>query len=358
MRAAITGIEYYLPEAVVSTEALALEFPEWSVAKIEEKTGIAERRIASPGQCSSDLGTAAAERLFASGWCKARDIDYLLFCTQSPDYFLPTTACLIQDRLGIPTTSGALDINLGCSGFVYGLGLAKGLIETGQASNVLLITAETYSKFMNRRDRSVRTIFGDAGAATLVQAVDGNAGERIGPFVYGTDGRGGENLIVRTGGMRCPRSAESAELREDDSGNVRSGDNLFMDGAEIFNFTLREIPKCVDRLLQQTAQTVETVDLFVFHQANRYMLDVLRRQMKIPPVKFYMGMRNCGNTVSSSIPIALKQAETEGFLNHDAVVAMVGFGVGYSWAAALARWSVEPRTSAGAATLASLSKAQ
>ena len=342
MRAAITGIEYYLPEAVVSTEALAQEFPEWSVAKIEGKTGISERHIAAPTQCSSDLGTAAAERLFALARCKPADVDYLLFCTQSPDYFLPTTACLLQDRLGIPTTAGALDINLGCSGFVYGLGLAKGLIETGQAANVLLITAETYSKFMNRRDKSVRTIFGDAGAATLIQAVDGNGAELIGPFVFGTDGRGRDNLIVRTGGMRCPRSGESAVVREDESGNARSDDDLYMNGAEIFNFTLREIPKCVDRLLRQTEKSVDTVDLFVFHQANRYMLECLRKKMKIPPEKFYMGMRRCGNTVSSSIPIALKQAADEGCLNNGAVVAMVGFGVGYSWAAALARWSVGP----------------
>ena len=345
MRAAIKGIEYYLPESVVSTENLAHEFPEWSVEKIEEKTGISERHIAGPAQCSSDLGVLAAERLFASGLCKPADVDYLLFCTQSPDYFLPTTACLMQNRLGVPTKSGAIDINLGCSGFVYGLGLAKGLIETGQAASVLLITAETYSKFMNPRDKSVRTIFGDAGAATLIQGVDESTAEPIGPFVYGTDGRGGDNLIVRTGGMRRQRSAESAVAREEESGNARSDDDLYMDGGEIFNFTLTEIPKCVARLLEQTGKSIETVDLFVFHQANRYMLEYLRKKMRIPEGKFYIGMQHCGNTVSSSIPIALKQAAVKGCLRSGATVAIVGFGVGYSWAAALARWSFDSKES-------------
>ncbi len=172
MKAAIRAIEYYLPEKAVTTEQLSAEFPEWSVQKIDEKTGIQVRRIAGEDECSSDLGVAAAQKLFESGACAAHDIDYVLFCTQSPDYFLPTTACLIQDRLGIPTSAGALDFNLGCSGFVYGLGLAQGLIESGQAANVLLLTAETYSKFIHPRDRSVRTIFGDAAAATLVSAVE------------------------------------------------------------------------------------------------------------------------------------------------------------------------------------------
>src|SRR5205814_5406449 len=138
------------------------EFPDWPVKKIEAKTGIHERHIAGAEQTSADLGFLAARKLFDSGACKPEGIDYLLFCTQSPDYFLPSTACLLQDRLGIPTTAGALDFNLGCSGYIYGLGLAQGLISSGQASNVLLITAETYSKFIHPRDKSVRTIFGDA----------------------------------------------------------------------------------------------------------------------------------------------------------------------------------------------------
>ncbi|MEO8657022.1 MAG: ketoacyl-ACP synthase III [Bryobacteraceae bacterium] len=338
MTAAIRAIEYYLPESVVSTSQLAAEFPEWPVAKIELKTGIRERHIAGPQECASDLGVKAAEKLFASGACSPSHIDFLLFCTQSPDYFLPTTACLLQDRLGIPKTAGALDFNLGCSGYIYGLGLAQGLIESGQASNVLLLTAETYSKFIHNRDKSVRTIFGDAAAATLVSAVESSR-RLLGPYVYGTDGSGARNLIVPTGGMRQPRTAESAQETEDDNGNVRSGDNLFMDGAEIFHFTLEAVPQCVTDLLDRSGKSSADIDLFFFHQANRYMLDHLRKRMKLPEDKFVVAMSDCGNTVSSTIPIAMKRAVEEGRLRSGMTAMLVGFGVGYSWGATLAVWS-------------------
>jgi len=338
MQAAVSAIEYYLPPNTISTADLSSEFPEWPAAKIDEKTGIRERHIASPGECASDMAVAAARKLFDSGSCRPDQIDYLLLCTQSPDHFLPTTACLVQERLGLPTHIGALDFNLGCSGYVYGLGLAQGLISSGQASTVLLITAETYSKFLNPRDRSVRTIFGDAAAATLVSA-DPSLTPLIGPFVYGTDGRGGPNLIVPAGGMRQPRSAETAVSVQDEGGNVRSQDDLFMNGAEIFNFTLDVVPQTVNSLLEKAGLQLSDVDLFVFHQANKFMLEHLRKRLRISPEKFHVSMSHCGNTVSSTIPIALKHAALEGKLQPGALVMLVGFGVGYSWGAVLIRWS-------------------
>lgn len=336
-RAAIRGIASHLPEHCLTSSDLAAEFPDWPVAKIEAKTGIAVRHIAAPGECASDLAVSAARKLFAQGVCAPADIDYILLCTQSPDYFLPTTACLIQDRLHIPCTAGALDFNLGCSGYVYGLGLAQGLIETGQASHVLFLTAETYSKFLHPQDKSVRTIFGDGATATLIAAVPD---ERpfLGPYVLGSDGRGAPNLIVPTGGMRCPRTAESAIPHADDDGNIRSGDNLFMAGAEIFNFTLSVVSKTVNELLQRAGKKLDDIDLFVFHQANQYMLDHLRKRLKIPRERFYVAMRDCGNTVSSTIPLALERAHGEGLLRPGNLVMLVGFGVGYSWGAALVRW--------------------
>ncbi len=337
MKAAIRAIEYYLPERAITTEDLAAEFPGWSVAKIDDKTGVQVRHIAGPEECASDLAVEAARKLFASGAATPAEIDYVLFCTQSPDYFLPTTACLIQNRLEIPTRAGALDFNLGCSGFVYGLGMAQGLIETGQARRVLLLTAETYSKFMHRGDKSVRTIFGDAAAATLLAGVE-SEDSFLGPFVYGTDGSGGNNLIVPAGGLRRPRSEATAQAVEDDYGNVRSADNLFMDGAEIFNFTLDVVPQSVTRLLEQSNKTLDEIDLFIFHQANKYMLEHLRKRMKLPAEKFYVAMRHCGNTVSSTIPIALRHAADEGKIQPGQTAMLVGFGVGYSWAATLARW--------------------
>jgi 3-oxoacyl-[acyl-carrier-protein] synthase-3 len=337
LQAAISAIEYFLPERVVSTADLSAEFPEWSVEKIDDKTGIRYRHIADPDQCSSDLAFEAAQQLFASGACAPESIDFVLLCTQSPDYFLPTTACILQHRLGIPTTAGALDFNLGCSGFVYGLGLAQGLISSGQASRILLLTAETYSKFIHDRDKSVRTIFGDAAAATLVKAVDSDA-PFIGPFVYGTDGRGGPNLIVPTGGLRRPRTVESGTAVSDKSGNVRSQDNLFMNGAEIFTFSLAAIPSCIGQLLEKASITSDDIDFYVFHQANRSMLEHLRIRIGIPEEKFAVTMSHCGNTVSSTIPIALKHAVCEGRIRSDSNVMLVGFGVGYSWAATLLRW--------------------
>ena len=335
MHARLSAIEYYLPEKILSTAELSAEFPEWSVEKIDAKTGISQRHISAPDECSSDLAVAAARKLFDSGACSPEDIDYLLLCTQSPDYFLPTTACLVQDRLGIPTSAGALDFNLGCSGYVYGLGLAEGLIATEQARKILLLTAETYTKFLHPLDKSVRTIFGDAAAATLLTAT---AQPSLGPFVYGTDGKGATNLIVPAGGMRRPRTPETATTAEDDSGNTRTADNLFMDGAEIFNFTLSAVPKSVNALLEKAHLSLGQIDLFVFHQANRYMLEHLRKRIKIPTEKFQVSMEHCGNTVSSTLPIALHHAIHEGRLKKDMTVMLVGFGVGYSWGATLLRW--------------------
>lgn len=338
--ASIAAIEYYLPETTLTNEMLVQEYPDWTVEKVAAKTGIHERRIAAPGECSSDLAVKAAEKLFAAGAAKPADIDYLLFCTQSPDYFLPTTACLLQERLGLPRSVGALDFNLGCSGFVYGLSLAKGLIETGQARNVLLLTAETYSKFIHPADRSVRTIFGDGAAATLISAVESTAwpGPAIGPFVFGTDGQGACNLIVGTGGMRRPASERRGDLPACPASDAPNPDYLFMDGAEIFSFTLAAVPRAVRELLAASGKQLSDIDLFVFHQANQHMLEHLRAKLKIPPERFSICLKRCGNTVSSTIPITLHEAVRDGTLRPGHLVMLVGFGVGYSWAATLVRW--------------------
>jgi 3-oxoacyl-[acyl-carrier-protein] synthase-3 len=336
MKAAIRSIAYYLPNGVLTNEQLALEYTGWSSQKIEEKTGIQERHIARETECSSDLATAAGLEVFKMGHCLPTDVDYVLMCTQSPDYFLPTTACLVQERLGLNTYCGAVDINLGCSGYVYGLGLGKGLIETGQAINVLLITADTYSKYIHPGDKSVRTIFGDAAAATLLQAVS-SEDTRIGPIVYGTDGRGAGNLIVPTGGLRMASMA-NAKVKEDESGNKRTINNLHMKGAEIFTFTLKVVPETVYRLLAKSDKKLEDIDLFLFHQANRYVLDHLKRKLNIPDEKMPVLMAHCGNTVSSSIPILMSDLEQSGRLQKGMCLMLLGFGVGYSWAGSIVTW--------------------
>lgn len=339
MVAYIKAIEYFVPNGVLTNEDLVEDYPQWSIGKIEEKTGIKTRHIAGTDECASDLGAEAAQKLFSSGVCSRENIDYLIFCTQSPDYFLPTSACLIQNRLDLPISCGALDINLGCSGYIYGLGLAKGLIETGQCNNLLFITSETYSKFINPGDKSVRTLFGDAASATFITNNKHAKNQLIGPFIYGTDGRGANNLIVPKGGMRHPFDNKEETLFKDSSGNVRTLKNLYMDGSEVFTFTLKKVPETVYSLLEKTGKKVDDIDHFIFHQANKFILEHLRKKIKIPENKFRLAYEDFDNTVSSSIPIALKVGLDCGEIKSGDSIILVGFGVGYSWGATLIEWS-------------------
>jgi len=340
MKAIIKDIEYYLPSKILTNKELAKNHPNWPAEKIAAKTGITKRHIASKEECSSDRGVKAARKLFATGICDSNQIDYLLFCTQSPDYFLPTTACIIQERLNIPISSGAIDFNLGCSGYIYGLGLAKGLIETEQAKNVLLVTSETYSKFTHPDDMSARSLFSDASAATLIKCEKSKdkGSSFIGPFIYGTDGRGAENLIVPQGPFRLHKNKKLKNSTADQARNFRTAKNLYMNGSEIFTFTLIAVPSAIKKLLSKANLSLEDIDLFVFHQANKFMLEHLRKKMAIPKEKFYINYQKIGNTVSSTIPIALKDAINEGRLQTGNLVMLVGFGVGYSWGATIVKW--------------------
>lgn len=343
MYAAVRAIRHALPERWETVDELAGQYPDWPIERIFAKTGISGRHLAAEDECASDLAAQAAEKLFGDACAERGDIDYVLFCTQTPDYLLPTTACVLQDRLGLPRQAGALDFNLGCSGYIYGLSLAKGLIETGQARRVLLLTADTYSKLIHPEDRSVRTLFGDAGAATLVDAVpagsagDGD-GEPVGPFVFGTDGSGKDELIVPESGMRNPRSAEEPQEYTDAHGNKRSPRHLYMNGAEILQFSLREVPAAVDALLSRADLDIEAVDGFVFHQASKKVLGGLRQKLGIPQERFHVYLEEIGNTVSCSIPIALKKAAEDGRVRPGQRLMLVGFGVGYSWGGVLIRW--------------------
>jgi len=324
MKAYIKAISYYLPDKIVTNEQLVTEFPEWTVDKVATKVGVLERHLAGENETATDMAVNAGKKLLREHNIIPESIDFLLFCTQSPDYHLPTSACLIQDRLGLSTYVGALDFNLGCSGFIYGLSLAKGLIAGDIANNILLITAETYSKHIHQKDKGNRTIFGDAAAATLISK-DGFA--EIGNFSLGTNGKGAENLIVKRGGLRQPESKNDFSL--DENGNPEASDYLFMNGGEIFNFTSEAVPILVQQVLEKNELKKEQIDLFVFHQANKYMMNYLRKLIDIDPEKFYYYLEKVGNTVSSTIPIALYEAKKDNKLKGDVLLA--GFGVGYSW---------------------------
>ena len=338
--AAIGPIAVHLPERVETNSLLQSEYPDWDMELIHSKTGISTRHIAAPGKCASDLGVRAAEKLFSRYGIEPASIDFLLFCTQTPDYPLPTTACLMQDRLGLSTSVGALDFNLGCSGFVYGVSLAEGLIRMGAARRVLLITAETYSKYISPADRSLRTIFGDGAAATLIEAADEPS---LSAFVFGTDGRGADALLVNCGGARQADSAIQPRKRR------RWNSPLFMDGPGLVNFTTQEIPKLVAQVLTVGQTDRQHVDLFLLHQASKLMLQRLREALELDAQRLPISLEHCGNTVSATIPILIDELRTSGQIKPGTRSMLVGFGVGYSWAGCLwnETWQAPPPNALG-----------
>jgi 3-oxoacyl-[acyl-carrier-protein] synthase-3 len=321
--AAIGPIAIHLPEKVEDNNFLGSLFPKWDMELIYAKTGIRERHVAGPDECSSDLGVAAAEKLFAQHDIDRNSIDFLLFCTQTPDYPLPTTACLMQQRLGLPKSVGALDYNLGCSGFVYGLALADGLIRGGTARRVLLVTAETYSKFIDPVDRSLRTIFGDGAAATLIEASDQPS---LDSFVFGTDGSGGDMLLVAEGGARPPQHAIQPRKRR------RWPSSLYMDGPELVKFSIDIAPPLIENVLAKSKWRREDVDYYLLHQATVFMLDHLRERLALDREHTPEALEQYGNTVSSTIPILINDLRTSGRLRPGKRTLLVGFGVGLSWA--------------------------
>ncbi|MGS0827504.1 3-oxoacyl-ACP synthase III family protein [Shewanella sp. 0m-8] len=336
MNTQITHIEYYLPGNILTNKQLSEEYPDWSVDKIFKKTGIQERRIAGDSETATDLAYEAASLLFENSPDMRAKIDYIILCTQSPDYKLPTSACLLQERLGINNDCGAIDINQGCSGFVYSLGVAHSLIFSEQASNVLLLTAETYSKYINSADKSVRTLFGDAAAAVVVSKSKSTS--NMHSFTYSTDGKGADKLIVPHGGSRHSITNQSVELYTDKSGNQRNYSNLYMDGGDVFTFTLKAVKDLIKKTLVKSELKFDDIDHFVLHQPNKFMLNQLQIVCNIPTEKLHRNYEFIGNTVSSTVPILLKDILEQGKLKAGDRVLICGFGVGYSASAAIIEW--------------------
>ncbi len=329
----IKAISYYLPERIVTNEELVKEFPGWSIEKIAKKVGVDSRHLASPDETAGDLAEKAARKLFSDNDIDPKEIDFVMLCTQSPDYFFPSTACILQDRLGIPTSAGAFDYNLGCSGCIYGFALAKGLISSGFAKNVLLLTAETYTKYLNPDDKSNRSIFGDGAAACLISQ-DGFA--EIGEFVLGSDGSGADKLILKTGAAR--QKEATGRYFEDEEGHMRYDDYLYMNGGAIFNFTLDIVPELMEQTLKKNSIKKDNVNYFIFHQANKFMLDTIRTVCSIPKDRFYNNLRETGNTVSSTILIGLKKSIEDNTIGLGSTVLVAGFGVGLSWGATILKF--------------------
>lgn len=318
-KAYITHIAYELPEHVVENEK----------GRLRRKTGIVHRHVCAADETASDLAVRAAEKLFVGG-VQREGVDYVIFCTQSPDYPLPPTACILQDRLHLSKYVGATDMDLGCSGYEYALGLAKGLIESEQVKTVLILTGETYSKYIHPEDNTVVPLFGDAATATLVEGLDADV-SGIQGMTYGTDGSGFRNLIVPIGGMRQRWQDTSVEEIVDKYGNKRTNQNLYMNGSAIMNFALEVVPPCVENILQKTGVAKDEVDYYVFHQANHFMLQYLQQKCDLLDANYWNDVKDYGNTVSNSIPIAIHDmmcANPDKDLHH---VMLIGFGVGLSW---------------------------
>lgn len=322
----IKAISYYLPKKVVTNEELVTEFPEWSVDKVAQKVGVDLRHLAADNETAGDMAEKAARKLFDEYSIDPKSIDFLMLCTQSPDYFLPSTSCILQDRLGISTKAGAFDYNLGCSGCIYGMAMAKGLIAAGIAKNVLLLTAETYNKYLHPSDKSNRSIFGDGAAACLI-STEGFA--EIGDFSLGTDGSGANNLIVKTGAAR--QKEATGKYVEDDEGHIWYDDFLYMNGGAIFNFTLDAVPAMMKDILDKNKIEKDNINYYVFHQANKFMLNIIRKVCVLPKDKFYVNLSETGNTVSSTILIGLKECMNNKLIKTGDNVMISGFGVGLSW---------------------------
>ncbi len=335
----LKAIRCYLPETIRTNDDLVRLNPDWNSGSIFAKTGIRARHIAAENETALDLGCRAAQRLLEETGCDAGNVDAVLFCTESPDYFLPPSACLLQDRLHLPTRCGAFDFNLGCSGFTYGLWLAKSLIESASARNVLLVVAETYSKYCSPHDLVTATIFGDAGAAAWVSGNADGALAEIGPSVVGTDGRGSQYLMVPAGAARRPKTPATAVPSCDEKGNRRSDEHLYMNGPEIYSFTLSAVEAAIRQLLDRVRLSWTDVDRFLLHQANRFMLEQLRRKMDLPPAKMPIDLEDTGNTVSASIPILISRCQQRGILTAGQHCVLAGFGVGYSWAMTYMKWT-------------------
>ena len=320
MSVQILHVAAHLPEPILGNDELAGRFAGWTAAKILAKTGIRTRRVCPPDQTAGDLAEAAA-RALPSGALDG--VDALIFCTQSPDWLLPATACALQQRLGLGTTCAAFDLNQGCSGYVYALGLATALITSDQAARVLVLTADTYTRFCDPADRTTVPLFGDAGTATIVGAGSGTSTSGgIGPFVYGTDGSGAADLVYHA--SACRPHADRW---------------LRMDGAKVFAFAMRRVPEVVAAVLGKAGLQDSDIDLYVLHQANRFLIDALAARLGVNQERLAIHLEEVGNTVSSSIPLTLAAWSQDQRLRTGMRLLLVGFGVGYSWGACPVIWN-------------------
>jgi len=333
VKAKIAAIEYALPKKSITNEDLDLLHPDWSIHQVAKSTGVMTRYVCAEDQTALDLAVEACDRLFARGVVAKEDVGAVLVCTQSPDYIMPPNSTLLQHRLQLPQTVAAFDYSLACSGFIYGLFIGKAMIESDSLDNILLVASEAYSKkIAYPGDRGAISVIGDGAAVALLSK--GQTG--MSEFILGTDGSGGP--IVPAGGARTPASKETSTEVTDTFGNVRTQENIYMEGTSILTFLKKQVPICVKALLDKTGFTYDDISLFIFHQASGMALDFLEASLKLPKEKTYRNLDRVGNTVSASIPIAIRDAELEGRIKPGDRLLVAGFGAGYSWGACIVDW--------------------
>ena len=325
----IKALSACVPPEVVYNKDLGYLIPEEEIEKTINNIGIVERRIAAPNVMASDLCYKAAQQLMADNDIAPESIDVLLFMSQTADYRIPATSCLLQHRLGLPRETMCFDISLGCSGYLFALSTAFAYASIEGINRVLLLDGETFSKIVNRRDKVDWPLYGDAGTATLIEK--GNYGDST--FLLYTDGSGEDTLKIHAG-MRNPITPESCVERECEDGNIRSDLEVFMDGMDVFNFAISKVPKSIKLLLKETDKTIDDVDYLVFHQANRFMMDFFVKKLKISPDRVPYCISKYGNTSSASVPLTVS-SELSGQLDGSHTVVMSAFGAGLSWGAAI-----------------------
>lgn len=334
MGAKISAISYYLPDKTYTNEDFYREFPASKGTSLE-KTGIYKRHIIATDETASDMALKAAERLFSEHQIDPQSIDFLILACIEPDYYTPPTSAVLHGRLGLKPSCGIMEYNHGCSAYVYGLGMADGVLTRMGARRVLFLTTSSLTHTFHPGDKSSRFVFGDAATATLLEHSDS---EDIGPYEYGTNGSGFKRIIVEDGKARNALTEASTVETTDDFGNITSRATFRMDGTGVFLFTMKTVPAMVDALLKKSGLDIEDIDYFVFHQPNEFLNEMLRKKIGIPEEKFIHCIRETGNTVQCTIPIALHEMYATGKLKHGTKVVLAGFGVGLSWISTVVRF--------------------
>lgn len=336
---AIKAISACVPKNVSKNSDLGYLIPEEEIEKTVNSIGIKEKRFVDDNVTASDLCYKAAEKLFEDNGIERDSIDMVLFLSQLPDYRIPATAPIMQHRLGLPTTTAALDLSLGCSGWVYALSTAMAYASMEGVNRVLLLDGETFSKFVNKRDKVDAPLYGDAGTATLIEKTNDDF-ESV--FALYSDGSGEDAVKIKAGGGRCKTTADNMKEHEEKDGSVLSDNEVFMNGMEVFNFVMRTVPRSIKDLCTTQNLELSSVGHLILHQANKFMTDFVAKRIKYPLERVPYCLDKYGNTSSPSIPLTISSEMTQIPLS-DAIVS--GFGAGLSWATAyisLAECKVSP----------------